>query len=546
MRQMTAFRQSAWFRRGWTLQELLAPPLVRLYNDKWEDLGSKHSEFLVADIVEASGISKEALAGQPLASFSVAQRMSWAAYRQTTRIEDRAYSLMGIFNVNMVPLYGEGSKAFIRLQREILQNCDDHSIFAWHDQRMGLWGLLAPDPSYFKRCGMVTTFQGVPGYAEEVHTLSFGSGAISTSLKMSRLLHSSDMFVALLNCRIRHHRIGILLTYTNAPVTHSFARITISHVPTIPGTGCLDTDKIKVLDHFQPWRIDVLQPEILSTLPTTKLYGFKLSLASSDFSSRSGTIANHFTDSTTDRDCFSTKPGKSGSVLGLLPAPGSSVPTVVLGLDPHMHPACMLLTHPRWQQCAKNDSALSLLGLKSRKKELSAVSPLPQDQSWGRHAQITASSRWPPQLWASDELPPTKSLGAESIGSYVLTREREDEEDTRWYIRAAPMLVAHDFDVTLDDVYPELDVYLPDIGMTLKLTHAFGTPEPMWRVDVLLVAEEASSDAWAVRETSEWLVDAENPQRQYKTLEVVPPTRGSASPKYTPSEKSDAASLVLR
>lgn len=66
-------------------------------------------------------------------SASVAQKMSWASRRTTTRLEDMAYSLMGIFDVNMPLLYGEGQKAFIRLQHEIVRVSDDESIFAWTD-----------------------------------------------------------------------------------------------------------------------------------------------------------------------------------------------------------------------------------------------------------------------------------------------------------------------------------------------------------------------------------------------------------------------------
>jgi hypothetical protein len=56
--------------------------------------------------------------------------MSWASKRETTRVEDTAYCLMGLFGVNMLPLYGEGRKAFMRLQLEILRMSDDESIFA--------------------------------------------------------------------------------------------------------------------------------------------------------------------------------------------------------------------------------------------------------------------------------------------------------------------------------------------------------------------------------------------------------------------------------
>jgi len=69
--------------------------------------------------------------GKSLTSITVAEKMSWAASRETTRIEDTAYCLLGIFNVNIPLLYGEEEKAFRRLQEEIIRTTPDRSIFAW-------------------------------------------------------------------------------------------------------------------------------------------------------------------------------------------------------------------------------------------------------------------------------------------------------------------------------------------------------------------------------------------------------------------------------
>lgn len=124
------FGRSEWFRRGWTLQELLAPAAVIFLNAAWEEIGTKLS--LQAHITRVTCIPSTILCGiETLDSACVAQRMSWAARRVTTRVEDRAYCLPGLFGVNMPMLYGEGEKAFVRLQEEILKTSDDHSIFAW-------------------------------------------------------------------------------------------------------------------------------------------------------------------------------------------------------------------------------------------------------------------------------------------------------------------------------------------------------------------------------------------------------------------------------
>ena len=126
----SSFRTSRWYTRGWTLQELIAPSFVTFLSDDWTVIGTKHSLFDL--IEEITGIPSEVLLSvEPLDEFSVAQRLSWAANRETTRVEDRAYSLLGIFNINMPTLYGEGELAFRRLQEEIVRRVPDQSIFAW-------------------------------------------------------------------------------------------------------------------------------------------------------------------------------------------------------------------------------------------------------------------------------------------------------------------------------------------------------------------------------------------------------------------------------
>ncbi|OJT06668.1 Vegetative incompatibility protein HET-E-1, partial [Trametes pubescens] len=126
------FVESVYFTRGWTLQELLAPRLLFFVSSEWTVIGTKHS--WASAIQRVTGIDLEVLTlHRPLHKVSLARQMSWAARRRTTRPEDRAYSLMGIFGVNMATLYGEGAeKAFYRLQEEILRHCPpDQSLFAW-------------------------------------------------------------------------------------------------------------------------------------------------------------------------------------------------------------------------------------------------------------------------------------------------------------------------------------------------------------------------------------------------------------------------------
>ncbi|KAI0335943.1 HET-domain-containing protein [Cubamyces sp. BRFM 1775] len=124
----SAFLSSAWFTRGWTLQELIAPKNVMFLSARWSFLGTKNT--LSDTITTVTGISAGVLNhAVPLDSVPVATRMSWASKRVTTRVEDEAYSLMGVFGVNMPTLYGEGRSAFTRLQEEILKRIPDQSLF---------------------------------------------------------------------------------------------------------------------------------------------------------------------------------------------------------------------------------------------------------------------------------------------------------------------------------------------------------------------------------------------------------------------------------
>lgn len=161
--------KSQWFRRGWTLQELIAPAEIKFYDSKWRYFGTKRN--LARVISKITGISESLLQGKlDLNKFSCAQKMSWAANRQTTRPEDRTYSLLGLFGVSLPLIYdGNGSRAFKRLQEEIIKSSTDQSIFAWvqhgpspfvegectiFDRRCSI---LAPSPDCFRFSSSIVT-----------------------------------------------------------------------------------------------------------------------------------------------------------------------------------------------------------------------------------------------------------------------------------------------------------------------------------------------------------------------------------------------------
>ncbi|KAF2423672.1 HET-domain-containing protein [Tothia fuscella] len=151
--QADTFRESRWFNRVWTLQELIACKIRRFYASDWSEI-TAHSlgENIITLCSQITSIPAEALWDlRPLSSYCIAERMSWAAHRHSTRPEDITYSLMGIFRVNMPILYGEGHQsAFRRLQEEIMKKSFDTTLFAWRGHYESS-GLLARSPADFAK-----------------------------------------------------------------------------------------------------------------------------------------------------------------------------------------------------------------------------------------------------------------------------------------------------------------------------------------------------------------------------------------------------------
>ena len=151
----STFRGSVWFTRGWTLQELLAPRVLYFYGSDWQEIGARN--FLSHTISQITNIDELYFISGNLSKYSVAQKMSWASRRQTSRIEDTAYCLLGIFGINMPLLYGEGEAAFRRLQEEIIRRSGDDSIFACElsTGSFSAGECLAASPEAFKASGNI-------------------------------------------------------------------------------------------------------------------------------------------------------------------------------------------------------------------------------------------------------------------------------------------------------------------------------------------------------------------------------------------------------
>ncbi|KAI0017306.1 HET-domain-containing protein [Xylariomycetidae sp. FL0641] len=193
-----SFLGSKWFRRGWTLQELVAPKGIHFFSGGWAPIGEKAALSVL--LSEITGVDLEILQNdRDLNTASIARRMSWAAKREVSRPEDMAYCLMGIFSVNMPMLYGEGrEKAFLRLQEEIMKESDDQSLFAWVIDNSpppdAIHGLLAPHPHCFLYSNSIIPYQDW----EPRSPYTMTNRGLRIDLPLTAL--GEDMYVAALDC----------------------------------------------------------------------------------------------------------------------------------------------------------------------------------------------------------------------------------------------------------------------------------------------------------------------------------------------------------
>lgn len=226
----SAFCKSRWFTRGWTLQELLAPSSVAFYDASWGLIGRKSFSAGIPEFVkllsQVTQIPYRVLRDRRmLQKNSVAQKMSWASHRTTKREEDTAYSLLGLFGINMPLLYGEGAQAFKRLQEEIIKVSDDETIFAWGFRRTPGQhaSLFSTSPLDFENCGdlktsMPTGLNIIPSH----YSLTNKGLHIETSL--CRLpMEGGIMALARLNCselKSREYGKSIALVMERSPENH--------------------------------------------------------------------------------------------------------------------------------------------------------------------------------------------------------------------------------------------------------------------------------------------------------------------------------------
>ncbi|KAH8886796.1 hypothetical protein GQ53DRAFT_337775 [Thozetella sp. PMI_491] len=230
-RRSSKFWISRWFKRGWTLQELLAPKRLQFYNSEWRYLGTKGG--MCTAIEEITGVPRPFLKGiTDLHTASLAQRMSWAARRETKRKEDLAYCLLGIFGVTMPMIYGEGGEqAFFRLQEQIMKTKRDDSILAWglsddespaSDSCQVTPGrILAAAPSDFAQSGRIVSRDQS---STSLHSLDISGGSLR--IYLSLLPTSVDKAMGLLRCGPEHSTqvVGIPLAKMTSGSSDEYAR----------------------------------------------------------------------------------------------------------------------------------------------------------------------------------------------------------------------------------------------------------------------------------------------------------------------------------
>lgn len=252
------FTHSEWFKRCWTLQELIAPSKVIFYDGGWNMRGTK-LDF--AELISAeTRIDPSILRGeQMLDKFSIAQRMSWSAGRKAAKPEDEAYSLLGIFDVSMPMLYGEGKRAFVRLQEEIIQRNADQSIFVWSPQEQSN-NLLASSPEDFVTCDGVSQ--------RALHKKAFVLNNLGLEIELELRQIRGNTYAGYLACEDRTPDNAVSLFLEYEPATTYLRRI----------QSCLSQ---QVEQHSRELRKS-RKVTILRTVPDTylnipvPLYGFQL------------------------------------------------------------------------------------------------------------------------------------------------------------------------------------------------------------------------------------------------------------------------------
>ena len=420
---------SVWFARGWTLQELLAPPNLRFYNRNWKVLGTKQT--LGSVLTKVTGVDEDILSGKdPLERRSIAQRMSWASRRKTTREEDMAYCLLGIFDVNMPLLYGEGGKkAFLRLQEEIIKYSDDHSIFAWSIHCSPQPGLLADEPRAFEKCHLMKAV------GMRAARAPFSMTNRGLSIKLLATPYTVDTYLVRLDCAdasllqdgmfLDDMRLGIFLRRLHeddqfARVEHegkTFVQLSASTwIPVLP-KSVLQRQPSQILQSRPVEQIEINVRQHLSTFNTSnvvdRINGFQIATYKTFPANEARSNSGHSTTTETlsvsafhwdpGTRIMTMEPGVCGSMCAIdISAQNLRIKLIKLGFDFWFNPVCFIADRSGLDGSLSVDDYESDLPLdiKLQYQDIHRRSPF-DTEAWS-----TVSGKYPmelrhhPGLWA--------------------------------------------------------------------------------------------------------------------------------------------------
>jgi hypothetical protein len=259
-------RQAKWWTRGWTLQELIAPNQVSFFDTDWFEFGTREKHSAV--FTGITGIHEDILTGKTAVSdVSAAVRMTWAAKRVTTRPEDMAYCLLGLFDVNMPLLYGEGAeKAFVRLQQQFLKEVEDDSIFAWwapkeESLKRACWGLFAPTPKYFADSVGIES-GGSPHWGSQPVEATNRGVRVEMSISPMEGDRSRSLYFTYLRCTAGKRLAIVLVLQRLSPLGNIFTRA-VPHVrPVLTQAGLVHIPTAEFSEDFMTLFGDTMTMEL--------------------------------------------------------------------------------------------------------------------------------------------------------------------------------------------------------------------------------------------------------------------------------------------
>lgn len=226
------------------VEELIAPTFIEFYDEHWNEIGTKLS--LCDQISGVTGIDPAVLRGSDPTKHSIAERMSWAASRSTTRVEDTAYCLLGLFDVFIPMLYGEGSRAFIRLQEELMmKHSEDYTIFAWKASFISgkHRGILAHSPDEFLGSRMFTS-GGYDEFYEPENPPTLTSRGLLIEVPLLEHL-ANNRYLAWVGSAQNDTKLCIWLQSLPSR-RQTFVRIDPGHLELLPGKDCHPFNKRRI------------------------------------------------------------------------------------------------------------------------------------------------------------------------------------------------------------------------------------------------------------------------------------------------------------